>query len=205
MFMSLSYLKWWIYNTSHRWGMLIDLRFLLTSQYMWLQFHVWSSYLLAPSMHVGMGCVGTFLGRQSLKRTGGGALWSGADGPRRRAGRSATWREAAVLSGQAWTVRGTQGRTVRDLVQELGFPAWRPDGPRPRAGRSATWRQGRLPPPCWNLDLVPWGEKILRCSGSTGHPGCPKTTWSRLGIKRSIRGRCLGWTTRSCPPGGVRS
>jgi hypothetical protein len=30
-------------------------------------------------------------------------------------------------------------------------------------------------------------------------------TWSRLGIKRSIRERSLGWTTRSCPPGGVRS
>jgi hypothetical protein len=50
------------------------------------------------------------------RRTGGGALWSGADGPRRGAGRSATWREAAVLSGQA--------RTVRDTG---------PDGPRPGA------------------------------------------------------------------------
>jgi hypothetical protein len=45
------------------------------------------------------------------------ALWSGADGPRHGAGRSATWREAAVLSDQARTVRG------------LG-----PDGPRPGAG-----------------------------------------------------------------------
>jgi hypothetical protein len=51
------------------------------------------------------------------RRTGGGALWSGADGPRHRAGRSATWREAAVLSGQVRTVRGTG-----------------PDGPRPGAG-----------------------------------------------------------------------
>jgi hypothetical protein len=42
---------------------------------------------------------------------------TGPDGPRHRAGRSATWREAAVLSGQAWTVRGTG-----------------PDGPRPGAG-----------------------------------------------------------------------
>jgi hypothetical protein len=48
----------------------------------------------------------------------------------------------------------------------------------------------------------PLGEKILRCSGSTGHPERPQTTWSRLGIKRSIRGRGLGWTTRSCPPEG---
>jgi hypothetical protein len=58
-----------------------------------------------------------FWRRQLLKRTSGGALWSGADGPRHRAGRSATWREAAVLSGQARTVRGTG-----------------PDGPRPGAG-----------------------------------------------------------------------
>jgi hypothetical protein len=39
------------------------------------------------------------------------------DGPRPRVGRSATWREAAVLSGQARTVRGTG-----------------PDGPRPGTG-----------------------------------------------------------------------
>jgi hypothetical protein len=58
-----------------------------------------------------------FWRRQLLKRTSGGALWSGVDGPRPRAGRSATWREAAVLSGQARTVRA------------LG-----PDGPRVRRG-----------------------------------------------------------------------
>jgi hypothetical protein len=58
-----------------------------------------------------------FWRRQSLKRTSGGALWSGADGPRHRAGRSVTWREAAALSGQTRTVRGTG-----------------PDGPRPGAG-----------------------------------------------------------------------
>jgi hypothetical protein len=71
----------------------------------------------------------TFWRRQSLKRTSGGALWPGVDGPRHRAGRSATWREAEVLSGLARTVRGTG-----------------PDGPRPgvqarvpclTAGRSA--------------------------------------------------------------------
>jgi hypothetical protein len=58
-----------------------------------------------------------FWRRQLLKRTSGGALWSGADGPWPRAERSVTWREAAVLSGQARTVRGTG-----------------PDGPRPGAG-----------------------------------------------------------------------
>jgi hypothetical protein len=63
------------------------------------------------------GLLTPFWRRQSLKRTSGGALWSGADGPRHRAGRSATWREAAVLSGQTRTVRGTGS-----------------DGPRPGVG-----------------------------------------------------------------------
>jgi hypothetical protein len=58
-----------------------------------------------------------FRRRQSLKRTSDGALWSGVDGPRLGAGRSATWRDVAVLSGQTRTVRGTG-----------------PDGPRPGAG-----------------------------------------------------------------------
>jgi hypothetical protein len=71
-----------------------------------------------------------FWRRQLLKRTSGGALWSGADGPRPRAGRSATWREAAVLSGQARTVRG------------LG-----PDGPRPGTGaRVSCLTAGRSAP-----------------------------------------------------------
>jgi hypothetical protein len=48
---------------------------------------------------------------------GGGALWSGADGPRRRAGRSATWCRSSVSL--------PDGRTVRALG---------PDGPRVRRG-----------------------------------------------------------------------
>jgi hypothetical protein len=200
MFMSLSYLKWWIYNTSHRWGMLIDLRFLLTSQYMWLQFHVWSSYLLAPSQGKVLTkyfCI-YFLIFVKFNACRYGMCWHLFGAPITQKNRR---RCSLVRRGRS----AAQGRTVRDLARGGGALWSGVDGPRPRAGRSATWRQGRLPPPCWNLDLVPWGEKILRCSGSTGHPGCPKTTWSRLGIKRSIRGRCLGWTTRSCPPGGVRS
>jgi len=48
---------------------------------------------------------------------GGGAFWSGADGPRHRAGRSATWcRSPSSLP---------DGRTVRALG---------PDGPRVRRG-----------------------------------------------------------------------
>jgi hypothetical protein len=48
---------------------------------------------------------------------GGGALWSGADGPRRRAGRSTTWCRSSVSL--------PDGRTVRALG---------PDGPRVRRG-----------------------------------------------------------------------
>jgi hypothetical protein len=82
-----------------------------------------------------------FRRRQSLKRTSGGALWSGADGPRHRAGRSATCREAAVLSGQARTVRG-QG----------------PDGPRPGAG---AWV------PCLTAGRsAPWGRTVRACTGA---------------------------------------
>jgi hypothetical protein len=36
--------------------------------------------------------VAAFSERQTLNKNRGGALWSGADGPRHRAGRSATWR-----------------------------------------------------------------------------------------------------------------
>jgi hypothetical protein len=48
-----------------------------------------------------------FWRRQLLKRTNGGVLCTGADGPGAGAGRFAAWREAAVLSGQARTVYGT--------------------------------------------------------------------------------------------------
>jgi hypothetical protein len=51
------------------------------------------------------------------RRTGGGALWSGADGPRPGAGRSATWCKS--------TGSLPDGRTVRALG---------PDGPRVRRG-----------------------------------------------------------------------
>jgi hypothetical protein len=49
------------------------------------------------------------------RRTGGGALWSGADGPRPGVRR----RCSLVKRGRS----AAQGRMVRDLVQELGFPA----------------------------------------------------------------------------------
>jgi hypothetical protein len=89
-----------------------------------------------------------FWRRQLLKRTSGGALWSGADGPRARAGRSATWREAAVLSGQVRTVRGTG-----------------PDGPRPGAGARVPCRTvrayaGAAEDRRWRLDLAPGRDPV---------------------------------------------
>jgi hypothetical protein len=58
-----------------------------------------------------------FRGAKYSRRTGGGALWSGVDGPRHRAGRSATWRRSSGFL--------PDGRTVRALG---------PDGPRVRRG-----------------------------------------------------------------------
>jgi hypothetical protein len=63
-----------------------------------------SKYVL-PS-RVAKKYVDTFSERQTLNKNRGGALWSGADGPRPGAGRSAAW-----------------GRTVCDLAQGLGFSA----------------------------------------------------------------------------------
>jgi hypothetical protein len=74
--------------------------------------------------------VDAFLEAPITKRTSGGALCTGADGPRAGAGRSAAWCEAAVLSGQARTVHGTG-----------------PDGPRPGAGaRVSCLTAGRSAP-----------------------------------------------------------
>ena len=56
------------------------------------------------------------------RRTGGGALWSGADGPRPGPDgpRPGVRRRCSLIKrGRS----AAQGRTVRDLVQELGFPA----------------------------------------------------------------------------------
>jgi hypothetical protein len=100
------------------------------------------------------------------RKTGGGALWSGADGPQPGAGRSATWREAAVLSGQARTVRGTG-----------------PDGPRHRAGRSATWckSSGSLPDDRTVRALGPDGPRVRRDGGRS--PAAPGSR-SREGPRR---------------------
>jgi hypothetical protein len=80
------------------------------------------------------GVLTPFRSAKYSRRTGGGALWSGADGPRPRAGRSTTWREAAVLSGQARTVRalGPDGpRVCRGSGRSPAAPGSRSrEGPR---------------------------------------------------------------------------
>jgi hypothetical protein len=89
--------------------------------------------LFPAQSHHGVQLLTPFSGANHSTRTDGGALylWSGADGPWPRAGWSATWAQERCLS----------------CVTS--------DSPQLWDGRSATWRQGRLPPPCWNLDLVP--------------------------------------------------
>jgi hypothetical protein len=51
--------------------------------------HVHTSVVSTGSINV---IVDAFRSAKYSRRTGGGALWSGADGPRPGAGRSATWR-----------------------------------------------------------------------------------------------------------------
>jgi hypothetical protein len=50
-----------------------------------------SLYVFFPS-EVAKKYVDVFSERQTLKKNRGGALWSGADGPRAGVGRSAAWR-----------------------------------------------------------------------------------------------------------------
>jgi hypothetical protein len=72
----------------------------------------WSSPAESPKSMLTL-----FWSAKYSRRTGGGALWSGSDGPRPGAGRSATWRR-----GKGFL---PDGRTVRALG---------PDGPRVRRG-----------------------------------------------------------------------
>jgi hypothetical protein len=67
-----------------------------------------------------------FRGANYSRRTGGGALWSGADGPRPRAGRSATWREAKVSCLTAGR-SAPWGRTVRACAGAAEDRRWRLD------------------------------------------------------------------------------
>jgi hypothetical protein len=61
--------------------------------------------------------VDAFLERQTLNKNRGGALCTGADGPRAGAGRSAAWCEARRCSLHWGGRSARRGRTVRGLVQ----------------------------------------------------------------------------------------
>jgi hypothetical protein len=61
--------------------------------------------------------VDAFLERQTLNKNRGGALCTGADGPRAGARRSAAWCEAWRCSLHRGRRSACRGRTVRGLVQ----------------------------------------------------------------------------------------
>jgi hypothetical protein len=82
------------------------------------------SILINKTMKSSLGACWRFSERQTLNKNRGGALWSGADGPRFGAGRSATWRRARVLCL-------TAGRSA----------PWGPDGPRVRRGGGSRRRR----------------------------------------------------------------
>jgi hypothetical protein len=61
--------------------------------------------------------VDAFSERQTLNKNRGGALCTGADGPRAGAGRSVAWCEAWLCSLRKGGLSAAWGRTVRDLVR----------------------------------------------------------------------------------------
>ena len=61
--------------------------------------------------------VDAFSERQTLNKNRGGALCTGADGPRAGAGRSAAWCEARWCSLRKGGLSAAWGRTVRGLVR----------------------------------------------------------------------------------------
>jgi hypothetical protein len=61
--------------------------------------------------------VDAFLERQTLNKNRGGALCTGADGPRARAGQSAAWCEARRCSLHRGGRSARRGWTVRGLVR----------------------------------------------------------------------------------------
>jgi hypothetical protein len=78
-----------------------------------------------------IGGVDAFSERQTLNKNRGGALCTGADGPRAGAGRSAAWCEARWCSLRKGGLSAAWGRTVRGLVRCWDFCL--------TAGRSAPW------------------------------------------------------------------
>jgi hypothetical protein len=73
-----------------------------------------------------------FRRRQLLKRTSGGALCTGADGPRAGAGRSAAWCEARWCFLRKGGLSAAWGRTVRPIADGawISLPGGTPSGSR---------------------------------------------------------------------------
>jgi hypothetical protein len=86
---------------------------------------IWLLYIIFYSS------VDAFSERQTLNKNRGGALCTGADGPRAGAGRSAAWCEARWWSLRKGGLSAAWGRTVRGLVRCWDFCL--------TAGRSAPW------------------------------------------------------------------
>jgi hypothetical protein len=74
--------------------------------------------------------VDTFSERQTLNKNCGGALWSGADGPRARVGWSVAWRRARVLCLTVGRSARTQGRRKSPAAAWISLPGETPSGRR---------------------------------------------------------------------------
>jgi hypothetical protein len=75
-------------------------------------------------------CVDVFSERQTPNKNRGGALWSGANGPRPGAGRSATWRRARVLCLTAGRSARTQRRQKSPAAAWISLPGGTSSGRR---------------------------------------------------------------------------
>jgi hypothetical protein len=78
--------------------------------------------------------VDAFFGRQTLTRTGGSALCTGADGPRAGVGRSVTWRRARVPCLTGRMVRACAGAAKVDDGAWISLPGGTPSGRRDPRG-----------------------------------------------------------------------
>jgi hypothetical protein len=77
-----------------------------------------------------MDAVDTFSGAKHYVRTGGGALYRGADGPRPGAGQSATWYRGWHSLPDGRTVRACAGAAKVAGVAWISLPGGTPSGRR---------------------------------------------------------------------------
>jgi hypothetical protein len=136
-------------GTSRLFGLRNELVYHLITPQFFVWFVEWNElihhhiipYIYLVSTNMRNVIVDAFLERQTLNKNRGGALCTGADGPRAGAGRSRPGaRRGGALCTRADGPRAGAGRSAAWCKARA--PAWRPDGPRPGAGRSAR-TQGR--------------------------------------------------------------